>query len=56
MFGVYGAGVETLHREAIGGLALDENLAPGQSRLLSAEEVRRIAAPVSVKNDPFSNK
>ena len=30
MFGVYGAGVNALHRDAIGGLALDESLAPGQ--------------------------
>ena len=38
MFGVYGAGVNALHRTAIGGLALDEALAPGQYRLLTAEE------------------
>ena len=30
MFGVYGAGVNALHREAIGGVALDDTLAPGQ--------------------------
>ena len=30
MFGVYGAGVNALHRDAIGGLALDPALAPGQ--------------------------
>ena len=39
MFGVYGAGVNALHRDAIGGLALDPALAPGQWRELSAEEV-----------------
>ena len=42
MFGVYGAGVNALHREAIGGLALDAQLAPGQWRELSAEEVTAI--------------
>ena len=42
MFGVYGAGVNALHREAIGGLALDAQLAPGQWRELSDEEVAKI--------------
>ena len=42
MFGVYGAGVNALHREAIGGLALDAQLAPGQWRELSGEEVAKI--------------
>ena len=42
MFGVYGAGVNALHRDAIGGLALDESLAPGQWRELTAEEVAKI--------------
>ena len=38
MFGVYGAGVNKLHRDAIGGLALDPALAPGQWRELSDAE------------------
>ena len=42
MFGVYGAGVNALHRDAIGGLTLDESLAPGQWRELTAEEVAKI--------------
>ena len=42
MFGVYGAGVNALHREAIGSLALDAQLAPGQWRELSDEEVAKI--------------
>ena len=42
MFGVYGAGVNALHRDAIGGLMLDESLAPGQWRELTAEEVAKI--------------
>ena len=42
MFGVYGAGVNALHREAIGGLALDAQLAPGQWRELSDAEVAKI--------------
>ena len=43
MFGVYGAGVNALHRDAIGGLALDPALAPGQWRELSAAEVSEIS-------------
>ena len=35
MFGVYGAGVNALHREAIGKVALDPALAPGQWRELT---------------------
>ena len=42
MFGVYGAGVNGLHRDAIGGLALDAALAPGQWRELSDAEVAEI--------------
>lgn len=42
MFGVYGAGVNALHRDAIGSLALDENLAPGQWRELTQAEVLKI--------------
>ena len=43
MFGVYGAGVNALHREAIGGVWLDEALAPGQWRELTGEEAAAIA-------------
>ena len=39
MFGVYGAGVNALHRLSIGGVALDASLAPGQWRELTAAEV-----------------
>ena len=39
MFGVYGAGVEALHRTAIGPVRLDERLAPGQWRPLAPEEL-----------------
>ena len=42
MFGVYGAGVNTLYRESIGGVALDAALAPGRYRPLTAEEVEKI--------------
>ena len=38
MFGVLGAGVNGLHRTAIGGLALDKGLAPGAWRLITPEE------------------
>lgn len=39
MFGVYGAGVNGLHRTAIGPVALDEGLEPGAWRPLTTEEV-----------------
>lgn len=42
MFGVYGAGVNALHRESIGGVALDAALTPGQWRELTAAEVERL--------------
>ena len=42
MFGVYHAGVNVLHRDAIGGLALDAALEPGQWRELSDDEVAEI--------------
>ena len=42
MFGVYGAGVNALHRDAIGGLSLDPELEPGQWRELADEEVAKI--------------
>ena len=44
MFGVLGAGVNQLHRTAIGGLALDEGLAPGAWRLITPEEKALIQA------------
>ena len=43
MFGVYGAGVDALHREAIGPVALAETLAPGAWRELTEQEVAAIA-------------
>lgn len=39
MFAVYGARVVELRRISMGGLALDENLAPGRCRELTPEEV-----------------
>ena len=39
MFGVFGAGVNALHRESIGGVALDGALAPGQWRELTQAEL-----------------
>ena len=42
MFGVYHAGVNALHRDAIGGLALDAALEPGQWRELSDDEMAEI--------------
>ncbi len=46
MFGVYDAGVNALHRTAIGGVALDAALAPGGYRELTAEEVETLRAAV----------
>lgn len=43
MFGVLDAGVNELHRQAIGGLALDPALAPGQWRPITEEELARLA-------------
>lgn len=42
MFGVFDAGVNELHRLAIGGLRLDETLAPGQWRQLTRDEIRTL--------------
>lgn len=42
MFGVYGAGVNALHRCAIGGVALDPALAPGEWRELTVEELHQL--------------
>ena len=42
MFGVYHAGVNALHRDAIGGLSLDAALEPGQWRELSDDEMAEI--------------
>lgn len=46
MFGVFDAGVNELHRSAIGEVRLDEQLLPGQFRELTAQEleVLRVAA------------
>ena len=46
MFGVYAAGVNALHRESIGGVALDAALAPGQWRELTEEEVEKLRQKV----------
>ena len=44
MFGVYGAGVNALHRCGIGGVALDAALAPGAYRELTEQEVETLRA------------
>ncbi len=44
MFAALSHPVETLHRERVGGLMLDECLAPGQARPLTAEEIARLYA------------
>lgn len=46
MFGVYDAGVNALHRESIGGVALDAALAPGQWRELTEEEKKKLRQKV----------
>ena len=42
MFAAVGNHVETLHRERMGGLVLPADLAPGQWRLLSPDEIATI--------------
>lgn len=42
MFAAVGNHVEALHREALGGLRLDEGMEPGAWRVLGAEEVGRV--------------
>ncbi|MDO5601794.1 MAG: 16S rRNA pseudouridine(516) synthase [Oscillospiraceae bacterium] len=42
MFGVYGAGVVSLKRTAIGGVLLDEGLAPGAYRRLTQKELESL--------------
>jgi 16S rRNA pseudouridine516 synthase len=42
MFAAVGNHVETLHRERLGGLTLPADLAPGQWRLLTPEEIALI--------------
>lgn len=42
MFGVFGAGVVSLRRTAIGGVALDASLGPGGFRELTADELEKI--------------
>ncbi len=44
MFAAVGNHVETLHRERVGGLALPENLAPGEWRLLEPGDIDAIFA------------
>ena len=44
MFAAVGNHVEALHRERMGGLALPDDLAPGQWRLLTPAEVDRVFA------------
>lgn len=45
MFAAVGNHVEALHREAIGGLELPADLAPGEWRLLGADEIAAVFAP-----------
>ncbi len=47
MFAAVGNHVTALHRESVAGLTLDANLAPGQYRFLTAEELEIINANVS---------
>lgn len=46
MFAATGNRVETLHRERIGAIVLDESLQPGEYRPLTREEIDSIGAPV----------
>ena len=53
MFGVFDAGVNALHREVIGPVALDAALVPGQWRELTAEEVNALRAAAKPKKLNF---
>ncbi len=44
MFGVFEVGVNELHRDCLGGLALDENLAEGDWRELTKDELEKITS------------
>jgi 16S rRNA pseudouridine516 synthase len=44
MFAAVGNHVEALHRERLGGLALPDELAPGEWRLLTEDEIASIFA------------
>ncbi|MNU10149.1 Ribosomal small subunit pseudouridine synthase A [compost metagenome] len=46
MLAAVGNRVDGLHRSRIGGLALPDDLAPGQWRWLTAEQVAQLRAPV----------
>ena len=49
MFAAVGNHVETLHRERMGGLVLPADLAPGQWRLLTSDEIASLfAEPTAV--------
>lgn len=50
MFGVLGAGVNGLHRTAIGGLVMDPELEPGNWRKLSIEEKEKIQKQLEKEN------
>ncbi len=50
MFGVYGAGVDTLHRVAIGPLTLDPALGPGQWRALTDAELAALRGGSGVES------
>jgi 16S rRNA pseudouridine516 synthase len=52
MLAAVGNRVEGLHRSQIGGLRLPHDLAPGQWRWLSAEDLRSIQSPVSFAHEP----
>lgn len=45
MFAALGNHVEALHREAVGHIELDPDLAPGQWRVLSADEIGSVFLP-----------
>jgi 16S rRNA pseudouridine516 synthase len=54
MFMAVGHPVKALHREAISSLALDGALKPGDSRLLTNEEIVALRASVSLGTNAFS--
>lgn len=51
MFGVLDAGVNELHRQAIGGLSLDPDLVPGQWRAITDPELKKLAPDLAPKGE-----
>jgi 16S rRNA pseudouridine516 synthase len=52
MFAAVGNHVVGLHRERIGDIALDDDLAPGEYRPLTEEEIASVGMPSELSQEP----